>query len=338
MNKFLTAAATSHVLSVAAMEEASRLGQRSTGVDHLFLALAISEQPAGQLLRSFGITLASARDAVQAQHAEQLASLGVLAQAAAAGPISFHETGGYEWDDAALRVLKDASAGSRTGDASDVLRELVTEPSGFVAAVLERLGTAPAEVAARLEEVAWEPIATPRSASRTSLAGTTERFVPAPPGLVWNLICDPQRLPEWDPVLMGAEVTLISNSSEAATNERWVVRQEARLSNGKWVPVKPELQRQIIERGAFEEGSFVEWRLHYPDLPRANIRVVRVEAQLAAGGTQLHLSLKWMRAAESRRSLLGLLLRPLARFSIWMQLTQLGSGISRVFRSTDSPG
>lgn len=49
MSKFTDAATTSHTLSVAAMEEASRFGQRSTDIDHMFLALVVSEQVAGQV-------------------------------------------------------------------------------------------------------------------------------------------------------------------------------------------------------------------------------------------------------------------------------------------------
>ena len=77
MSKLTTTAATAHTLSLTAMEEASRLGQRTADIDHLFLALVVSEQRAGQVLRSLGITLDSAREAVVTQHAEQLASLGI---------------------------------------------------------------------------------------------------------------------------------------------------------------------------------------------------------------------------------------------------------------------
>lgn len=38
MSKFTDAAVTSHTLSVTAMEEASRLGQRTADIDHMFLA------------------------------------------------------------------------------------------------------------------------------------------------------------------------------------------------------------------------------------------------------------------------------------------------------------
>ena len=112
MSKFTRAASTSHTLSLAAMEEASRLGQRTADIDHLFLALALSEQAAGQVLRSFGITLDSAREAVAAQHTAQLASLGVETVVPEPGSIVFHKTGGYEWSP---RLSSSSSGQAREG-------------------------------------------------------------------------------------------------------------------------------------------------------------------------------------------------------------------------------
>ena len=86
MNKFVRAAQTSHSLSLAAMEEASREGLRAADIEHMFLALVIDAQPAGHALRSLGIDLDSARRAVKEQHDAQLASLGIEA--------SFPEAGG----------------------------------------------------------------------------------------------------------------------------------------------------------------------------------------------------------------------------------------------------
>lgn len=51
MNKLVRAAQTSQSLSLAAMEEASRLGLREADIDHLFLALVINDQSAGRALR-----------------------------------------------------------------------------------------------------------------------------------------------------------------------------------------------------------------------------------------------------------------------------------------------
>ncbi|STX14066.1 Uncharacterised protein [Kytococcus sedentarius] len=45
MNKLVRAAQTSQSLSLAAMEEASRLGLREADIDHLFLALVAHPNP-----------------------------------------------------------------------------------------------------------------------------------------------------------------------------------------------------------------------------------------------------------------------------------------------------
>ncbi len=118
MSKFTDAAATSHTLSIAAMEEASRVGQRTADIDHLFIALVLNEQTAGQVLRSLGITLSAARDAVDKQHAEQLAALGVQA-VAEPGKIVFHETRGCEWQERAVELIRRASRGDKRRDHSE---------------------------------------------------------------------------------------------------------------------------------------------------------------------------------------------------------------------------
>ena len=53
MSRITAAAATSHTLSVTAMEEASRLGQHKVDIDHMLLALVVSEQVAGSRSRSW---------------------------------------------------------------------------------------------------------------------------------------------------------------------------------------------------------------------------------------------------------------------------------------------
>ena len=96
MSKFVQAAQTSQVLSLTALEEASRQGLREADIEHLFLALVLSDQVAGRVLREMGIGIDDARRAVREQHDAQLASLGVRAVLPDPGRIVFHETDGYE--------------------------------------------------------------------------------------------------------------------------------------------------------------------------------------------------------------------------------------------------
>lgn len=332
MSKFTDAATTSHTLSVAAMEEASRFGQRSTDIDHMFLALVVSEQVAGQVLRSAGITLEAARDAVVGQHSAQLASLGISTGLSSQGRIVFHETGGYEWSDRALEVLKRASEGEKRGDAAAVLRELVAEPSGMIDQILQRLGSAPDLVIARLDEVQRYPALTPKRTIQSGRrSGAVEVFAPASLGQVWELLANPSRMSEWEPTI--GEVTLKETQKEAQIGDGWTVHARTRRSDGKPIRIKPAFQTQDVELVACTDETLIEWQFTYPDSAQADAKRVRIDLEPAAGGTQLSISLKWERN-PNRPSypIRGLLIRPFVRFGIWMELSQLSGGISRAFR------
>lgn len=329
MSKFTDAATTTHTLSVTAMEEASRFGQRSTDIDHMFLALVASEQVAGQVLRSAGITLEAARGAVAEQHSVQLGiSTGLPSQ----GRIVFHETGGYEWSNRALAVIKRASDGEKRGDAAAVLRELVTEPSGMIGQVLQRLGSASDLVIARLDEVQRFPALTQRRAIQPARrSGVCEAFVPAPVEQVWGLLANPTRMPEWEPMI--GDVTLEETQKEAQIGDRWTAHARTRRSDGKPIRIKSAFQTQDVELLACTAETLIEWQFTYPDSPQADAKRVRIELEPAAGGTHLRISLKWERNSDRpSRPIRGMLIRPLVRFGIWMQLSQLSGGISRVFR------
>lgn len=329
MSKFTDAAATSHTLSVAAMEEASRVGQRTADIDHLFIALVLNEQTAGQVLRSLGITLDSARDAVEKQHAEQLAALGVQATPEP-GDIVFHETGGYEWGDRAVELIRRASEGGKRGDAAAVLRELVSEPSGMIDAILHRLDTTPGAVIAKLDEVELYPAHRPQRVVRAdTLSGASEAFVPASPDQVWELLTAPSRMPEWEPSIGSVE----HPPAAARMGDTWTGGARTERLDGKPIPVKPGFITQQIELVTLDESRLIEWRFTYPEAPQANARRVRIELEPAAGGTQLRLALAWERNPNRpRRRFVGFIMRPIFRLVLWMQLSQLGNGISRAFR------
>ncbi|WP_454294203.1 SRPBCC family protein [Salana multivorans] len=331
MSKFTDAAATSHMLSVAGMEEASRFGERTADIDHLLLALTVNEQTAGQVLRSLGITLASAREAVAAQHAEQLASLGITTDAPAPDRITFHESGEYAWSKRALAIFKQAGEGDKRGDASAVLRELVVEPSGMIEALLNRLGTSPDDVLSSLTEVERYPGRPTHTFAPGTLSGVLESFAPAPVDEVWALLADPHRMPAWEPGVGSVEDV----PATVAVGATWTTHALTERPDGKQVRVKPEYRSARTELVACEEPRLVQWRFMWPDAPNTNGRLLRIELEPAAGGTQLHLSLAWERdPARTRRAIPGLrlLVRPLHRFLIWLHLSQLGAGISRAFR------
>ena len=329
MSKFTGMAATAQTLSLTAMEEASRRGQRKADIDHLFLALVINEQVAGQVLRAIGITLDAARAAVAAQHAAQLESIGITAEASDAERIVFHETGGYEWSRRALGILKRATDDGRNGDAAAVLRELVAEPSGMIEHLLRRLGTSPAEVLARLDETRRLPAHSPRTAASGALSGFAEEFVPARVPEVWAMLSNPARMPEWEPATGSVEIA--DDTGRPRLGDTWVSHVRTHRPDGKPLKIKAEFQDQQVELLEADEDSHIAWRFSYPAEPRANSRYIRINLEPAAGGTQLGLTLAWERSPE-RRHLLGLLARPWHKFAIWMHLAQVGGGISRAIR------
>lgn len=330
MSKFTDAANTSYMLSVVAMEEASRVGQRTADIDHLFIALVLSEQAAGQALRSLGITLDTARQAVADQHAEQLATLGVHAVVPEPGRIVFHETDGYEWGERAAELIKRANERGKSGDAAAVLRELVVESSGMIEVVLDRLGTTPEAVIAKLDEAEHHRSQRPQEAAGSNaLSGVSKVFVPASVEQVWELLTTPSRMPEWEPSIGSVERT----PTTVRVGDTWEAVALTERPDGKQIPVKPRFAKQQVELLALEAPRLVEWRVTYPEAHLANARCLKVELEPVAGGTQLRLAFAWERdLSRPNRAFLGLVLRPVHRFVLWMQLSQLGSSISRAFR------
>ena len=329
MNKITTALATSHRVSLAAMEEASRLGLRTADIDHMLLALTLDPGTAGTTLRDLGVTLTSAREAIVAQHAEQLSSLGISPADAPAGPIVFHETGGYEWSGAALAVMKRASGGKNRGDSAAILRALIVEPSGMIESTLGRLGTSPDVVLKRLNatENTDIPHANESNTSSNIIAKSVSSHVAAPPAEVWALVSDPARIPEWDPSI----ASVASGSTPLKPGDSRIARARVERPDGGRIRIKPEFTRVGIELVAFEHPNTVEWQFSYPDSARANKRRVTIRIEEASGGTRLRLTYSWERTG-ARSSLRGLVLRPLQRLATDMQASQLAAGIGRAFR------
>lgn len=330
MSKFTTSTTTMHALSRTAMEEASRVGSRTADLDHLLIALALSEQPAGQILRSLGVTCDAARAAAADQHAQHLASVGIVVAPPVPGEIVFDKTGGYEWSDRALAVLKNANKGMKQGDASAVLRELLTEPSGTITALLDELGTASGEVAKRLDEL--DRLSESDHGTRPPsdvLTGAATAFVPAPLEEVWALLASPARMPEWDYMLQ----SVTASEGPPTVGDVWEAHTRTEQPNGKPLSIKPETMRQLVELLAFEPSNRIAWRYSYPEAERANSRRLSIELEPAAAGTQLRIAAAWERHPARRRRLLStVLLRPVFRVVMWIQLSQVGNGIGRVFR------
>ena len=329
MNKLVRAAQTSQSLSLAAMEEASRLGLREADIDHLFLALVINDQSAGRALRELGIDIDSARLAVEEQRDAQLTSLGIEATFPEAGRIVFHETDGYEWTRRARDLIAKSSGKGKPGDAAAVLRELVAEPSGLITGILGRLGTTPDVLIERLDRA--DSLSTKSMPAATKVkgrtTGATETFVSAPLDEVWAFLTDPARIPEWEPSIG----TLDQTGQEATPGTVWEDTAPAIYPDGKPVKIKPQFRRRSVEPIAIHQPDRIAWSFGYPDVAQSNSVLTEFALVNAPGGTQVRISRSWSRR-RGWRGLVAWPLRPIQKFLVWITLFQTGSAISRAFR------
>lgn len=338
MSRLTEMVATSQRLSILAMEEASRFGLRTADIDHMLLALTVNEQIAGQVLRSVGLTLESAREAAAEQRSAHLAELGVVTDAPEQGSIATHKTGGYEWSDRALTVLTRAGKRGKRGDAAAVLRELVSEPSGLIRELLLRLESSPEIVLAGLDQAERIPT---HSSTRTRArhSGSTAAFVPASVSEVWTMLADPLSMPGWDQSVGSIEAA--PTPQALRLGDRWEGRARTQWPNGKTLQVKPRLRRRGIELREFEPRSRIAWRMTFPDAKAANARYVAITLESAAAGTQIIVALHWEADSDRPRNsfmrtivrpVVQILMKPFEAFSIWMQVSQIADGIGRVFR------
>lgn len=329
MNKFVRAAQTSQSLSLAAMEEASRAGLRVADLEHLFLALVISDQPAGRSLRSMGIDIAGARRAVEEAHAAQLASLGIEASFPEAGRIVFHETDGYEWSKRASDVVARSVDKNKDGDAAAVLRELVSEPSGLIADILNRLGTTPRAVLEHLDQFDAPAgrTATRPAKMKGRASGSIEAFVPAPIDEVWTLLADPARIPDWE-MSVGSIDDAVRDFTPGTV---WHGIAPAQRPDGKPLSVKPGFRRRGIELVSAHQPERIAWSFTYPDAPQSNAVLTEFTLVNTTGGTQVRITKSWARR-QGWRSLVAFPLRPIQKFIVWITLFQTGGAVSRAFR------
>lgn len=333
MSTFAESAATWHTLSITAMEEAVRVGQRTADIDHLLLALTLSEQTAGQVLRAEGVTVDAVRAAIAQQHAEQLADLGVRAPEVEPSPVRLLRADSCAWSDRADALMSRSIDGTGGGDAGAVLRELLIEPSGLIRAILDRMDVDPQRIAARLDELDAHPVHRALPAHRPdALEIMRQVFVPAAPADVWELLSSPQRFPEWEPGIGATEQA--PETSHAG--DSFTARARTTGPDGKPVRTRPELVEQRVEIVTVEAPRRIAWRFAYPQFARSNTRFLDIEIEPAAGGSRLNLTHAWERSPARPRDrqvrLLGRAVRAMYRPVLWLQASQIGAGISRAVR------
>ncbi len=324
----IRSSATLYEISMFAAEEASRFGQSMVDVDHLFLALVLSEKPAGEALRSLGVTLEAARHAVGNAHAARLTTLGIDAELPQ-GRITAHEAdGGFDWAERARGVV-----GPVTKDPSELtsalLRRLLNEPSGLIDEVLGQLGVSTRAILERLDQPGTREASSNTPAARGTISSSRSFFVPASVEQVWALLVTPSRMREWGPMYQTVECA--GGDSDVFPGDAWLGLHAATGSGGK--PVRPEMRRERIELLIREERFRIAWRTTYPDAPTLNARRVEIGLVPDAGGTRLEIGVAWEPSCRRKsRPLLRVLMSPLHRYGMWVQTTHIGASIGRVFR------
>lgn len=314
----------SQQVTVAASEECARLGHPQIDVEHLLLALLLTESNAGRRLRDLGIGIDQARVAVTRVHQERVASLGVDVPPALPGRMDSAAAGGIEWSPRALRLMKSLPT---TSDSLPLLKALLDEPSGLTLQIIRTLGVD--ETAAHA--AATKQHAPPTAGAARESAGVKERgwrsvrhdaFAPAPPAQVWALIADPVRRLEWDSLLVasvqpvGEGVVELMASTTAPDGLRVRTR-----------PKQVRMCQTTVERG----HQRIEWETTWPDVTHSPVLRLRIVLEPVAGGTRVRLTSRWRR----RPGLGGFLripLLPLVKFGMTQQLVNRAAGISRAVR------
>lgn len=189
-----------NVILAAAHQEALRLRAAEVDVDHLYLGLLASGGSAARLLGRHGISLASARRAVQDAQSADLASLGVAASAPAPLALDQVPEGDFR---ATARAKALMEAFDKASDSYGVLIALLREPSGTVRRLVNADGVVPQDLAPALKEGSDDPLAAeavpvdPHLLPAPARAHRVRHFVSAPVHHVADALADPALLSRW---------------------------------------------------------------------------------------------------------------------------------------------
>lgn len=320
MSRISAVLAASQTLSMTGFEEASRFDRATADLDDLLIALVRDDGAGGQALRAAGLTLAGARGAISATHAEQLRGIGVDIAPPGRGNARLDGAGARDWSPRAARVLQNAPA-SRAFSLS-VLRTLLDEPSGFISEVLARSDVDTTALQHAMQASAEAPSGQTYE-STTHLRESAAAFVAASPADVWRWLIAPDNVAHWS----GANTRIAPTGAD----DVWEAHALERTADGKPSHTKPALRRRrvhLIERAC---PIVARWELDFPDAPRANTQIIGFELAPAAGGTRLTVTVEWVNRSGVRRSPLARLLRPLMRRVTRFQARTTGYAVAAHF-------
>lgn len=319
MSKWTGAMTTAMELSSAASEEATRAGSPEVDVDHLFLALVLSGGAAGDLLRSYGVTIDAARTAIDAEQTDQLASLGISAPDVTPRQLTPAYQTRLDWTPRAREVLKRTSS---PFDGLALLRGVITERSGTVTRLLRRLDV---DLEPLLERLFQEP-ASPAQRTDSSHAGRrgivcVTGFIPAPLDDVWAVVNDPARIPEWD------DFTGTVTPSDRL--DTWTARPQKVTAAGEKVPLKHPAE--IVQLLADDQTHRVIREVSWPTRRHATNQIVTITLTRQSLGCRIEITSS-LRGARGVRRMMHLALTPLQRLIMRSMLTQQIASLSRIFR------
>lgn len=185
------------LLMTAANQEALRAGDREVDVEHLLLALWLSDSNIGRSLQGVA-TLEQARAAVREVDRTDLAGIGIVDTDDLSPQPPRAQAQSLDWTSRAADALRPTFSGAGEDAVLDIL---LADPDGTPARALRALGWTgehadPAQPAVdALDEGAadgWQ--------------ASVRAVVPVPIDALWELLADPGRRPDWDAEVAAVEV------------------------------------------------------------------------------------------------------------------------------------
>lgn len=306
-------------------EEASRYGHEKIDLEHLLLALTLTDTPAGQALRSHGVTWNAVTEAIRGLSAARLENLGITSNAPLLPTQRITTTGTTP----RLKAVFKKGAGTQP-DLIQLTQALLDEPSGTIAHILEKIGAhtesireqlnIPAvQVAVSAENVTaledsnltpthQEEANLQQSRPPSSHSGTAHKkikqtqasaVIPATTEAVDRYIHNPLNLSEWEPVLLGREI------EENPDGEGWIAQPSTNHAGenqsgencGHEGRCKRENQARAKAKTTFaiqrKAGKPLTWEISKLGYANAPTLSIILDTQSAQDGTAFTVTARW---------------------------------------------
>lgn len=280
-------------LSAQAIAEATRLGKQTADIEHLFLALTLTDGNAGQAMRSLGIDIATARAAVCA-----------IDTSVTEAPAAFPEERST-LSDRATQLVQQATSAKTTNFGVLLLTELLTEPSGTISALLTRLETTPEQLQAKLSE--FSPTAEAVIAVDNSSVSKVV-FLPTSPEVARDKLSNPQCVHYWHGGI--ESITPTKNPTI------WELSQTHQ---------QPQFVRQLLRRNDCSNPNEISWDLWFPDAKKPARRTISFTLNPCHGGTEAVVQFQWYHTPKR------LLFASIRRYILKLHIFHITTRLSRAF-------